>query len=316
MPIGFLIGEGSGLASALLFYSEARGSPLLSTTLLLLTPLPSMLAGLGWGWLPAALGGVTGGILIAVIVSPTLAIGFFLALGLPVALTAYLAYLSRPQPHDPGQREWYPAGRLLAVMSLYAGALPVLVLPLIGGSYDVLRAPMAEFLERVSSRAAPDLGLKPLTPQQIETLAEYIAGALPGAFAAYWLAIFSGNLYLAGRIARASGRLARDWPDLAAIAYPRGFSLLVALALLASLTPGIIGAAGTSFSGALLFAHLLLGLALMHFIARGRAPWILWFVYAGLFLFEPYAAIVLIMAGLLEPALKLRGRFGISPPSS
>ena len=60
MPIGFLIGLGAGLASALLFYSAARGSPLLGTLLLLLTPLPSLLAGLGWGWLPAAAGAVAG----------------------------------------------------------------------------------------------------------------------------------------------------------------------------------------------------------------------------------------------------------------
>ena len=40
MQLGLLIGLGAGLASALLFYSAARGSPLLSTLLLLLTPLP------------------------------------------------------------------------------------------------------------------------------------------------------------------------------------------------------------------------------------------------------------------------------------
>ena len=53
MQLGLLIGIGGGLASALLFYSAARGSPMLSTLLLLLTPLPTLLAGLGWGWLAA-----------------------------------------------------------------------------------------------------------------------------------------------------------------------------------------------------------------------------------------------------------------------
>ena len=67
MPIGFLIGVGSGLASALLFYSAARGSPLLGTLLLLLTPLPSLLAGLGWGWLPAAAGALAGAAVMAVV---------------------------------------------------------------------------------------------------------------------------------------------------------------------------------------------------------------------------------------------------------
>jgi hypothetical protein len=96
--------------------------------------------------------------------------------------------------------------------------------------------------------------------------------------------------------------------------YPAGFPLVLAAALAASFAPGIVGIAGTSFTGALLLAYLIAGLALMHFIARGRARWILWFVYAALFLFEPYTATVLTVAGLLEPIVKLRRRFGASPP--
>jgi hypothetical protein len=303
------------LASALLFYSAARGSPLLSTLLLLLTPLPTLLVGLGWGWPPAAAGAVVGSLVMAITSSLPFAVGYFVTLGLPAAIIAHLAYLSRPDPQDPNLREWYPAGRLIAGLSLYGGALPVLVLPLIGGSYEGLRAPLGEFFRRLSTRA-PELGFKPLNDTQIDALAEFVVAALPGALAAYWVAIFAFNLYLAGRIARASGRLGRDWPDLPALAYPPGFSLLVALALVASFMPGTIGVAGTSFSGALLLAYLIAGLALMHFIARGRAPWILWFVYAGLVLFTPYMAVVLMLGGLLEPALKLKRRFGPSPPST
>ena len=69
MQLGLLIGIGGGLASALLFYSAARGSPMLSTLLLLLTPLPTLLAGLGWGWLPAAAGALAGAIVMAVAAS-------------------------------------------------------------------------------------------------------------------------------------------------------------------------------------------------------------------------------------------------------
>ena len=110
----------------------------------------------------------------------------------------------------------------------------------------------------------------------------------------------------------------RDWPDLPGLAFPPGFPFLVALALAASFAPGVIGVAGASFSGALLLAYLIAGLALMHFIARGRAPWLLWFVYAGLVLFSPYVAVLLTLVGLLEPALKLKRRFGRtpSPPST
>jgi hypothetical protein len=316
MPLGILIGLGSGLASALLCYSAARGSPLLSTLLLLLTPLPSLLAGLGWGWLPAVAGAALGTIVMAFAVSVSFAIGYSLALGLPVVAASYLAYLSRPSPSDPAQQEWYPAGRLLAAVSLYGGALPVLVLPLIGGSYDILRAPMAEFLRRISARTSAELNVRPLDDPRIDALAEYFTSVLPGVLAAYWLAVFTLNLYMAGRIARASGQFGRDWPDLATLAYPSGFPFLVAAALAASFAPGFVGVVGNSFSGALLLAYLLAGLALMHFIARGRAPWLLWLVYAGLLLFGPYIAFALMLAGMLEPAVKLRQRLGAPPPTT
>jgi hypothetical protein len=185
MPIGFLIGLGSGLASAMLCYSAARGSPLLSTLLLLLTPLPSLLAGVGWGWLPAIAGAVVGTLVMGVLASPSFAAGYFLVLGLPVAVASYLAYLSRPSPRDQAQNEWYPVGRLLAAMSLYGGVLPVLVLPLIGGTYDILRAPMAEFLCQVSLRTSADLGLAPLSDSQVDGLAEFFVNVLPGVLAAY-----------------------------------------------------------------------------------------------------------------------------------
>ena len=108
MHVGLLIGFGAGLASALLFYSAARGSPLLSILLPLLTPLPTLLAGIGWGWLPAALGVVAGSLVMAVAASAPSAVVYFMAFGLPVVVIAYLAYLSRPDPQDPSQARMVP----------------------------------------------------------------------------------------------------------------------------------------------------------------------------------------------------------------
>ena len=311
MPIGLLTGVGSGLASALLFYSATRGSPLLSSFLLLLTPLPALIAGLGWGWLPALIGGFAASAAMLAIASVPFAVGYFLALGGPSALSAYLAYLNRAGAD--GVVQWYPPGRLLAVMSLYGGALPILVMPLLGGSYEVLREPMGEYFRRFSARTAADLNMPPLSEAQIESLSEFLLNVLPAALSAYWLILFTINLYLAARIARASDRLGRDWPDLAALAYPAGFPLIAVAAFAASFAPGVVGLVGTSFSGALLVAYLIAGLALMHFLARGRAPWLLWLVYGALFLLGPYAALALIIAGLIEPILNLKRRLGAPP---
>jgi hypothetical protein len=316
MRSGYVIGIGAGLASALLSYSATRGSPspLLIVLLGLLTPLPSMLAGIGWGWLSALAAAATGSLATAVVAGPWAAVGYFLALGAPTALIAYLVYLSRPDPYGADAREWYPPGRLAAAMALLAGALPVVFLPLVGGSYETLRGPIASELQYASSRM-PQLGMKQLTEQQVQGLTDLFITVVPAVLAGYWLIVFAVNAYLAGRIVRASGRLARDWPDLPAMAYPLGFPLLLVLAVAASYAPGAVGIAGTSFTGALLFAYFLAGLALVHFIARARAPWVVWLLYAALALFLPYAAIAVTLGGLLDPILKLKQRLGARRPS-
>jgi hypothetical protein len=203
-----LIGLGSGLASALLFYSSARGSPALSAVLFLLAPLPLLVAGLGWGWLSAAVAAAAGSLVVGVPSGLRSAVAYSLAMGLPAVLIAYLAYLSRPDPYDDNAREWYPAGRLMAAVAIYAGALPVLILPLIGGSYESMRRPLAQMLQRAEA-----LGMKSFTEDQA-------VAALPAAFSASWLIVFTLNLYLAGRVVLASGRLGRDWPDLPASGLP------------------------------------------------------------------------------------------------
>jgi hypothetical protein len=314
MPTGIFIGLGSGLVSALLFYSAARGGPLLRPVLLFLIPLPSLVAGLGWGWLAAVAAAVSGAVVVGAIVGATTVVGYLLALGLPVALAAYLAYLSRTGSADPQAREWYPVGRLLAGMTIYAGALPLMLLPLIGGSYETLRPLMSEVLQQFAQRWLPPGASLP--EQALADQTEWALFLLPAGFAAQWLVLCAFNLYLAGRVVRASGLLGRDWPDLSALSYPPGLSILFGAALLAAAAGGLVGMAGVSFTGALLGAYLLGGLALTHFIGKRRAPWLVWVVYLGLFFVWPFFMPLVVLAGLLESTFQLKQRFGLSPPST
>ena len=64
-----------------------------------------------------------------------------------------------------------------------------------------------------------------------------------------------------------------------------------------------------------MFAHLLAGLALVHFLAQRGARWLLWGTYAGLFLLpQPYGPILVTVAGLIEQLLRLKQRLGAPPP--
>ena len=223
MQLGFLIGLGGGLASALLFYSAARGSPLLSTLLLLLTPLPTLLAGLGWGWLPAAAGAVAGSLVMAVAASAPFAVGYFLALGLPAALASHLAYLSRPDPAGPQHARVVSgrpaAGGHVALRRRAAGA---------GAAADrrQLRGPARAHGPSSSAacrRAHPSSACKPLSDAQIEALAEFVVTVLPGALAAYWVGHLRAQS-LSGRPHRARLRPAR-----ARLAGPAGARLSAGL---------------------------------------------------------------------------------------
>jgi hypothetical protein len=202
----------------------------------------------------------------------------------------------------------------MAGMAIYAGALPMLMLPLVGGTYETLRPVLAAVLQQFAKRWAPAEGQ--LTDQALVEQTEWALLLLPAAFAVQWLLLCAVNLYLAGRIVSASGRLQRDWPDLAAMSYPPGLAILLLVALLAANAGGTLGIIGTGFVGAFLAAYMLAGLAFAHFISRRLAPWLVWVVYLGLFFFWPFFMPLIVLAGLLESTLGLKRRFGLSPTST
>ena len=63
MAIPFLIGAGAGLVSAALFASAATATSL-AGILFYLAPLPICLAGLGWGWIAAAVAALAGMVVV------------------------------------------------------------------------------------------------------------------------------------------------------------------------------------------------------------------------------------------------------------
>ena len=92
-------------------------------------------------------------------------------------------------------------------MALYAGAFPLMLLPLIGGSYDSLRPVLNEVLQEFAKRWAPPDA--PIPDEVLAQQTEWALYLLPAGLAAQWLALCALNLYLAARIVLASGLLAR-----------------------------------------------------------------------------------------------------------
>jgi hypothetical protein len=317
MPIAFIIGAGSGLVSAALFASAATATAL-AGILFYLAPLPLCLAGLGWGGMAALISALTGTVVIAASLGPATTAIFALSVAAPTALLAHLALLSRPAATPQGQvvgaLEWYPPGRLLGWAALMAGVLAGILVLVLGYDQEAYRQLIREILEHSTLKELDRDGTL-FTEETIASLSGMLARALPAAFAVIWLTITLFNLWIAALIVEASGRALRPWPDLHGFELPNVFVPIFAGALAASFLPGLPGLLATGLAGALLFAYVLQGLAVIHVYSRGvpfRAI-LLAAVYLGILLLG-WVALVVAILGLAEPLVGLRQRG--QPPKS
>ena len=89
--------------------------------------------------------------------------------------------------------------------------------------------------------------------------------------------------------------------------------LLLAVATGAGFLAGLPGLIAAGFAGPLFFAYVLLGLAVVHFVTRGRPwrPFALWALYASLFVMNTVASLAIALLGLAEAIWPMRK---ISPP--
>jgi hypothetical protein len=321
MPTHLLIGAGAGLVAAALFASAASAAAL-AGILFYLSPLPLCLAGLGWGRGASLLAALTGTLAIALALGPASAAIFGLTIAVPIAVLIHLILLARLLATPTGEAsddaiEWYPPGRLVGAAALMAGALAALLVIILGYDQESYRQSITDFLKSPALEQFDPDGTV-LTPETIDNLSGVLAKALPGLFAVTWLTVVLFNLWLAGIIVESSGRALRPWPDLQALELPNVLVAVFAIAILVSFVPGFIGLLATGLAGAMLFAYVLQGLAVIHVYSRGVPfrPLLLVVVYLAILLLG-WVAILVAILGLGEPLFGLRTRSAGSgqPPS-
>jgi len=306
MTYRLLIGIGAGFVSAVVFASATTGPVLVRILLFLLTPLALFLAGLGLGPVAAAAAGLAGTLLVLVAGSMTAAVVFAASQAVPVLVLTYLASLNRPVA---GGVEWYPAGRIVIAAALIAGLFSTLTLFLLGGDIDALRTALRTMLEQFVNTELPKMPDAPtLGPDEINEATAIALALLPAASAISTMGSLMFNLWLAGRITLASGHLIRPWPDLAAITYPPLTPLLLAVATGAGFLAGLPGLIAAGFAGPLFFAYVLMGLAVVHYVTRGRPwrPFALWALYGALFVMNTVASLAIALLGLAEAIWPIR----------
>jgi hypothetical protein len=312
------IGIGSGIVAAVLFASLATNT-LLAAMLFYVTPLPLLLARLGWGRAAGQLAFITATVLVGFIISLKTAVFYGVTLGLPAMLLGHLALLhrelipedaeGRPLPSMPPVVQWYPPGRIVAWTAVMAGALVACAIVLLAGDADtyhrgVRKAFEENILPQMQSSGVP---IDTLRAERYISLVSRLL--LPAIGAIAWMFVMLLNLWLAAKSTSISGLLARPWPRFANLEFPPlmtvGFVASVGIALL----PGMPGILAMAFVGAFGFAYLLLGLVVLHQVVADSAfkPLFLAGLYLGIMLID-WGAVAVAVIGLAEPLLELRQR--------
>lgn len=302
-----LIPVGAGLVSAVTFVSVALGHPGLGILLFFVIPLPILLAGLAQGWTSALIAGSAACLFILLAGGPLAASAFAVSQAVPAVALSYLALLNRPGD-TPDMFEWYPAGRLVIACALIGAVLSLAFMFALGGTHEALKEKIAPIAEATIKAQLKDVaGPSPIADEDIPKLVDLAVSLMPAMTAITVMGELLLNLWLAGRVTLASGQLARPWPDLGLLEFPRGTPLALAAATGAGFLTGFPGMAGGAFSCTLFLAYVLLGLAIAHYTTRGASwrPLALWALYLALLFISPTILIVA-LAGLANTIWPLR----------
>lgn len=306
-----IVGIGAGAAAALLFASVTSGS-WLSIPLFYLAPLPIMIAGLGWSHWAAMTAALAGALGLGAVFGTVFLLAFAAGAGFPAWWLSYLAMLARPVAITNGSGqgaesfEWYPSGRLVVWAAVLGVLVVIIAIPNFGVDADSFRVGLRNALNAIMR---VNNGTPARAGSNTERLLEILVNAIPPAAAVLATITNLLNLWLAARVVKFSGRLARPWPQLSSMSFPPLMTAALAVAIVLSFLDGMLGIVGGIVAASLLLAYGVLGFAVLHAITQGMSarPFVLSITYAGVILLG-WPMLALCLLGLVETAIGLRGR--------
>ncbi len=308
MPALALLAAAGGASSALLYIATLAALPGV-LAFVLLVPLPLLLVGLSrqQGWTGAALAGGIGTLAVGLAAGPWAAGNYAVTEAVPAFFLARQGTLHRS--HGDGQVEWYPIGRLLVWLSLYAGA--VLLAAML--YFTAFAGGLESELERAVAALFRDVGVQ-LSPEA-ERLINAFVDIMPGLAASTWLLVTAGNASLAQSLLERFRWNFRPAPELASLVLPAWLGAAVALSAAAGLlVPGSIGFAGRNLCFILATPYFFGGVACLHALARrgGASRHLLTLFYVALVLAIVVLSWLAIMGiavlGFIDQAAGLRQR--------
>lgn len=304
-----LIAIAAAAASALLSAGVAEGS-MLAVPLFYLAPLPVMIAGIAFSPIAAALSVVFAGVGLGLMFGGTFLLAYAVGIGGPAFALAYAAMLARSEEAGSEQLAWFPVGRLVLLAAVFATVGVWVALFSMATDYEAYKAAVTLAFDAMVGSAPGTAG------SDAQAMGAFMAHVLPPMAGLITMVSQLFCLYLAGRAARISGRLARPWPVISALRLPRVASFLLAGAMVVTLVPGMLGLAGSVAAATLVLAYALQGFAVVHAITLGSSSRFL--VLAGLWLTTAvlgWPLLAMAVLGFTDALFDFRSRLaGALPP--
>lgn len=294
----------AGLTSAL-FYASVLSGSFFSVILVWLAPAPLFFAGLTLHVRGAMIAAAAGTAVIAVAGDPATAIAYALSNAVAPIILCRFALLSRSYVDNDGQpqTEWYPTGRLFAVLCVLAslfvagGALYSL------GHAEGLRGIIASVIDIEGLSAAiaqmqVQTGGKALDEAVLRTMLPVVA--LLSVATAWPLSMIASGA-LAQAVAQRFGPPLRPSPGLANLQLPQRLNLVLLASIIATFLPGTAGLAASAIAAIFALPYFFLGLSTVHVISRRlpARPFALTVFYVSMFLFS-WLILLTVGLGLAE----------------
>lgn len=314
MITSLLIAGAAGCAAALMFASIISGA-LVSLLLFYLSPLPLMVAAMGWGPTSAAIGGTVAGAGLGSIFGIPYGAAFVLTVALPAWWLGHLALLGRPlaaptsHANDPAPAaqppiEWYPLGRILLWIAGFAALTTIGALLTLGTDGPTISGALQRGLLRIIDvQNAAELDRAKEVVDALVTIA-------PAAAATVAMMTLTLNLWLAAKVTATSGRLHRPWPDMKTVALPPMTLVATTLALAFCLAGGLPGILAQIVSASLMMTYALVGFAVLHTVTLAMKSRALWLscIYAVVLVFL-WPVIAMIGIGIADAVFGFRQRY-------
>ena len=302
-PKQWLVIFAGGSASAILFGLAALGS-FGGILLAYFCQLPLFIIGLSMGTTASVIAGAIAGAGIWILGGLFGVLMFVIFNVAPAVILVRQYLLSRPMGN--GQIEWYPCG-LLATGGTFIGVGLLAVVFI----WFALRAEGTETVIRDYLDQFTDQMLSHLSPSERANIVDSAVPILPGSLGLSWLVMLVINGSLAHSLVARLGWNIRPTLNFVMMELPAYLPIVVAVMLVAAIfLPGTVGYFVSNAAIILALPFFLVGLAVVHLIARRMSAGIMLiiFFYILMFVFG-WPVVFIVFLGLIEQLVGLRQRF-------